>query len=211
MLLDAAQSVPHLPVDVHDLGCDFCVFSGHKVYGPTGIGALWARRELLEEMPPWQGGGDMILEVRFEGSTWNEVPWKFEAGTPHVAGAVGLAAALDWVEGIGREAIAAHEAELLAEATAKLRGIPGLRLVGTAAHRAAVVSFVLEDVHPHDVATFLDADGIAVRAGHHCAQPVMDRFDVPATVRVSFAAYNTREEVEALLASLERVREVFTR
>ncbi len=211
VLVDGAQAVPHLPVDVRDLGCDLYAFSGHKVYGPTGIGALWARRELLEEMPPWQGGGDMILEVRFEGSTWNEVPWKFEAGTPNVAGAVGLAAALDWVAETGLPAIAAHEADLLAYATARLGEIEGLRIVGTAPRKAAVVSFVLDEVHPHDVATFLDADGIAVRAGHHCAQPVMDRYGVPATVRASFAAYNTREEVDALVASLRKVREVFAR
>ncbi len=211
VLVDGAQAVPHLPVNVRDLGCDLYAFSGHKVYGPTGIGALWARRELLEEMPPWQGGGDMILEVRFEGSSWNEVPWKFEAGTPNVAGAVGLAAALDWVEETGLEAIAAHEADLLAYATGRLGEIEGLRILGSSRRKAAVVSFVLEEVHPHDVATFLDADGIAVRAGHHCAQPVMDRYGVPATVRASFAAYNTRAEVDALVAALRKVREVFAR
>jgi len=211
VLVDGAQAVPHLPVDVRELGCDLYAFSGHKVYGPTGIGALWARRGLLEEMPPWQGGGDMILEVRFDGSTWNEVPWKFEAGTPNVAGAVGLAAALDWVADTGLAAIAAHEADLLAYATARLGEIAGLRILGTAPRKAAVISFVLDDVHPHDVATFLDADGIAVRAGHHCAQPVMDRYGVPATVRASFAVYNTREEVDALATSLRKVQEVFAR
>ncbi len=211
VLVDGAQAVPHLPVNVGELGCDFYAFSGHKVYGPTGIGALWARRELLEEMSPWQGGGDMILEVRFEGSTWNEVPWKFEAGTPNVAGAVGLAAALDWVEETGLAAIGDHEADLLRYATARLGEVEGLRIVGTAGRKAGVVSFVLGDIHPHDVATFLDADGIAARAGHHCAQPVMDRYGVPATVRVSFAAYNTRGEIDALVASLRKVREVFAR
>jgi cysteine desulfurase/selenocysteine lyase len=209
LLLDGAQAVPHMPVDVRALGCDFYVFSGHKVFAPMGIGALWARREHLEAMPPWQGGGEMIASVTFEKTTFADPPARFEAGTPNVGGAVGLAAALDYVTGIGLERIAAWERELLAHGAAALGAVPGLRLVGTARRKAAVFSFVLDGVHPHDVGTILDGEGIAVRTGHHCAQPVMDRFGVPATVRASLAFYNTREEIDALVRGLARVREIF--
>jgi cysteine desulfurase/selenocysteine lyase len=210
VLVDGAQSVPHLPVDVRRIGCDFFAFSGHKVYGPTGIGVLFGRRELLEAMPPWQGGGDMIRTVTFEGSTWNELPSKFEAGTPDIAGAIGLAAALDWVERTGLDAIARHEDDLLAYGTDALARVPGLRLVGTARRKASVLSFVLEGVHPHDVGTLLDLEGVAIRTGHHCAQPVMDRFGIPATARASLAAYNLREDLDALVAGLGKVRKTFS-
>lgn len=209
VLLDGAQAVPHSLVDVRDLGCDFYAFSSHKLYGPTGIGVLYAREELLQEMPPWQGGGDMIRSVTFERSTYNDLPWKFEAGTPHISGAVGLAAAIDYVDGLGLGNIAAHEQRLLELATAELLKIPGLEIIGTAAHKAAVVSFTLSGVHPHDIGTILDSEGIAIRTGHHCAMPVMDFFAVPATARASFACYNTVSEVHALAAALRKVREVF--
>ena len=209
VLIDGAQAVPHMKVDVQALGCDFYAFSGHKVFGPMGIGALWARAEHLEAMPPWQGGGEMIASVTFEKTTYNRVPWKFEAGTPDVAGAVGLAAALDYVTRVGLDRIAAWEAELLAYATERLAKVPGLELIGTARRKAAVLSFVLDVAHPHDVGTVLDREGLAVRTGHHCAQPVMDRFGVPATVRASLAFYNTREEIDALVRGLHRVRETF--
>lgn len=211
VVVDGAQGVPHLEVDVQALGCDFYAFSGHKVYGPSGIGALWGRAELWAEMPPWQGGGGMVQRVTFEKTTYAPPPHRFEAGTPFIEGAIALAAALDYVSAIGRSAIAAWEGELLALATERLAEIPGLRLLGTAPHRAAVLSFTLEGVHPHDVGTILDLEGIAVRAGHHCAQPVMERFQVPATSRASFGLYNTPEEVEALAAGLRRVREIFLR
>ena len=207
LLVDGAQAAPHTPIDVRELGCDFYAFSGHKVFGPMGIGVLWAKAEHLAAMEPWQGGGEMISSVTFEKSSWAAVPHKFEAGTPDVAGAVGLAAALDYVSGVGLERIAAYEAELLAYATDALGGVPGLRLIGTARRKASVLSFVLEGAHPHDVGTILDREGIAVRTGHHCAQPVMDRFGVPATVRASLAFYNTREEVDALVRGLRVVRE----
>ncbi|HKH49174.1 MAG TPA: cysteine desulfurase [Thermoanaerobaculia bacterium] len=210
VLVDGAQGAPHLEVDVQELGCDFYAFSGHKVYGPSGIGALWGRMELLEAMPPWQGGGGMVVRVTFEKTTYLPPPHRFEAGTPFIEGAVALAAALDYMTGIGRSAIAAWEAELLALATERLIEIPGVRLIGTSPHKAAVISFVLEGVHPHDVGTILDQEGIAVRAGHHCAQPVMERFGVPATSRASFGLYNIPEEVEALAAGLRRVREIFS-
>jgi cysteine desulfurase/selenocysteine lyase len=209
VLVDGAQAVPHAPVDVQALGCEFYAFSAHKMYGPTGIGALWAQRELLEAMPPWQGGGEMIASVSFEKSTWNTVPHKFEAGTPNIAGAVGLGAAIDYLESLGLPRIAAHEEALLAYGTGRLSEIPGLRLVGTARRKAAVLSFVLDGVHPHDAGTVLDQEGIAVRTGHHCAQPVMDRFGVPATIRASLALYNTREEIDALVLGLRQVIEVF--
>jgi len=209
VLIDGAQAVAHLAVDVTDLDCDFYVFSGHKLYGPTGTGVLYARRALLESMPPYQGGGDMIKEVRFTGSTWNDLPYKFEAGTPNIAGGIGLGAAIDYVRSVGLEAIAAHEAELLAYATGQAREFPGLTLIGTAADKGAILSFTLAGIHPHDVGTILDAQGVAVRTGHHCAMPVMEHFAVPATVRASFALYNTRHEVDALFRGLERVREVF--
>jgi cysteine desulfurase/selenocysteine lyase len=211
VLVDGAQAVPHLPVDVRALGCDFYAFSGHKVYGPSGIGALYGRREILDAMPPWQGGGGMIQTVSLAGSTWAEPPHRFEAGTPNIEGAIGLAAALDYVSAIGLERIAAWESALLALATERLTAIPGLRLVGTARHKAAVLSFTMDGAHPHDVGTILDREGIAVRAGHHCAQPVMERFGVPATTRASFGLYNTADEVEALAAALTRVQEIFGR
>ena len=209
VLLDGAQAVAHAPVDVQALGCDFYAFSGHKVYGPTGIGVLYGREELLAAMPPWQGGGDMILTVSIERSTWNELPWKFEAGTPNISGAVGLGAALDYLEALGRDAVAAHEHALGAEASARLAALPGLRLIGTAADKAAVLSFVLDGVHPHDIGTILDSEGVAIRTGHHCAMPVMDFYGLPATARASFACYNTLAEVDALCAALGKVREVF--
>jgi cysteine desulfurase/selenocysteine lyase len=209
VLVDGAQAVQHLAVDVQALGCDFYAFSGHKIYGPTGIGALFARRELLEEMPPWQGGGEMIATVSFEKSSWAKVPHKFEAGTPHIAGAIGLGAALDWVTARGLERIAHHEAGLLAYATRAVSEIPGVRIVGTAREKSSVISFVVEGVHPHDVGTILDHEGIAVRAGHHCAQPVMERFGVPATTRASLGCYNTRAEIDRLAAGIRRVIEVF--
>jgi cysteine desulfurase/selenocysteine lyase len=208
-LVDGAQAVPHCPVDVRALGCDFYAFSGHKLYGPTGIGALYGREELLTAMPPWQGGGDMILTVSFEKTTYNELPWKFEAGTPNISGAVGLAAAMDYLEGLGVAAVAAHERELLALATSELERIPGLTIIGTAADKSAVVSFTLAGVHPHDLGTVLDSEGVAVRTGHHCAMPVMSYFNVPATARASFGCYNTRADVAALIAALGKAREVF--
>jgi cysteine desulfurase/selenocysteine lyase len=209
VLLDGAQAISHLPVDVRALDCDFYAFSGHKVYGPTGIGVLYARAALLEAMPPWQGGGDMIRSVTFEKTEYNAIPWKFEAGTPNIAGAIALGAALDYVDHIGMEVIAAHEAGLLAYATDALRGIPGLRLIGTARDKASILSFVLDGVHAHDVGTILDNHGVAVRAGHHCAMPVMQRFGVPATVRASLALYNTHKDIDTLIEGLGRVREVF--
>jgi len=209
VLVDGAQAIPHSRVDVRALGCDFYAFSGHKLYGPTGIGVLYGREELLAAMPPWQGGGDMILTVSFEKTTYNELPWKFEAGTPNISGAVGLAAAMDYVEGLGLEAIALHEQKLLALATAQLERIPGVRIVGTAPHKAAVVSFVMAGVHPHDLGTILDHEGIAIRTGHHCAMPVMTFFGIPATARASFGCYNTEREVAALSAALGKAREVF--
>ena len=209
VLVDGAQAMPHMRVDVRDLDADFYVFSGHKMFGPTGIGVLYGKARLLEAMPPWQGGGDMILSVSFEGTKFNTIPYKFEAGTPDAAGAVGLGAAVDWLEGLDREGAEAHERDLLAYATRRLQEIPGLRIIGTAPGKAAVVSFVMEGVHPHDVGTILDREGVAVRAGHHCAQPLMERFGVPATVRASMALYNTREDVDQLVAGLRRVREMF--
>jgi cysteine desulfurase/selenocysteine lyase len=209
VVVDGAQAVPHAAIDVAALGCDFYAFSGHKVYAPTGIGALWGRRELLEAMPPWQGGGDMILSVAWDKTVYNHVPYKFEAGTPNMEGALGLAAALDWVESVGRDAIAAHEADVLAHGTALLSAIPGVRLVGTAPDKAGVLSFVMDDVHPHDIGTILDREGIAIRTGHHCAQPVMARFGVPATARASLGVYNTRAEMDALAAGVEKVRAIF--
>jgi cysteine desulfurase/selenocysteine lyase len=209
VLLDGAQAISHLPVDVGALDCDFYAFSGHKVYGPTGIGALYAKAALLEAMPPWQGGGDMIRSVTFEKTEYNAIPWKFEAGTPNIAGAIALGVALDYVDGIGMEVIAAHEAGLLAYATDALRAMPGVRVIGTARDKASILSFVLDGVHAHDAGTILDRHGVAVRAGHHCAMPVMQRFGVPATVRASLALYNTREDIDALIEGLRVVREVF--
>jgi cysteine desulfurase/selenocysteine lyase len=209
VLVDGAQAAPHLRVDVRDLDCDFYVFSGHKTYGPTGIGALYGKTELLERMPPYQGGGDMIRSVSFEKTTYNALPYKFEAGTPHIAGAVGLGVAVDYLEGLGLDRIAAHEHDLLDHATEAVSAVPGVRLIGTAPDRAAVLSFLVEGIHAHDVGTILDREGIAVRAGHHCAMPVMARFGVAATTRASLALYNTHDEIDTLVRALERVREVF--
>ncbi len=208
VLVDGAQAAPHMAVDVQELGCDFYALSAHKMYGPTGIGALWARESLLEAMPPWQGGGDMIKAVSFERTVYNDLPYRFEAGTPNVAGAVGFGAAIKWLSAVGRERIAAHEARLLVHGERRLREVPGLRLIGTARERAGVLSFVLDGAHPHDVGTILDAEGIAVRTGHHCAMPVMERFGVPATVRASLGVYNTNDELDRLVAGLARVREL---
>jgi cysteine desulfurase/selenocysteine lyase len=209
VLVDGAQAAPHLAVDVQALNCDFYALSGHKLYGPTGIGVLYGREALLDAMPPYQGGGDMIKRVTFAQTTYNALPFKFEAGTPNVAGAIGLAAAIDYVTHIGLDVIAAHEHALLDDATRRARDFPGLRLIGTAREKAAVLSFALDGVHPHEIGTVLDQYGIAVRTGHHCAMPVMERFGVPATVRASFALYNTHADVEALFAGLEKVREFF--
>ena len=209
VLVDGAQSIPHLGVDVTALDCDFLAFSGHKVYGPTGIGVLYGKESWLSKMPPYQGGGDMIASVSFEKTTYAELPAKFEAGTGNLAGAVALGAALDYVTGLGLPRIAAHERDLLDYATARLSEMPGLRIIGTAREKASVVSFLLGDVHPHDVGTILDQEGVCIRTGHHCAQPVMTRYDVPATARASFGLYNTREEVDALVAGLRKVLEVF--
>jgi cysteine desulfurase / selenocysteine lyase len=211
VLIDGAQAIPHMPVDVQALGCDFYAFSGHKVFAPTGLGVLWGRRDLLEEMDPWQGGGDMIRTVSIDGSTWNELPYKFEAGTPHISGAIGLAAALDYLEGIGADAVAAHEAELLEHATRAVGAIPGVRLIGTAARKAGVLAFVVEGIHAHDIGTILDRQGVAVRAGHHCTMPLMQRFGVAATARASFALYNTRDEADALAAAIVQAKELFGR
>ena len=210
VLVDAAQAVPHLAVDVEKLDCDFLALSGHKAYGPTGIGALYGKRAHLLEMQPYQGGGDMILSVSFERTVYQEPPYRFEAGTPNIAGAVGLAAALSYLEGVGHEAIADHERRLLDEATAKVLELPGARLIGTARHRSGVLSFVIDGIHPHDVGTILDAEGVAVRAGHHCAQPVMKRYGVSATVRASFGIYNSSDEIDALVRGLRKAREVFS-
>ena len=208
-VVDAAQSAPHLPVDVQALDCDFLAFSGHKVFGPTGVGVLYGRIELLEAMPPWHGGGDMIETVTLERSTYAPPPARFEAGTPMIAQVMGLGAALEYVEGVGRVAIGAWEEELLGYATERVRELPGIRLVGTAREKASILSFVVEGIHPHDVGAVLDDDGVAIRAGHHCAQPVMQRLGLPATARASFAFYNTRDEVDALVRGLQRVRTVF--
>jgi cysteine desulfurase / selenocysteine lyase len=209
VLVDGAQAAPHLRIDVAELGCDFFACSGHKLYGPTGVGVLYGRSAVLEEMPPWQGGGDMIERVRLEGSTWAAPPARFEAGTPPIAEVLGLATALDYIDEVGLDRIAAWEGELLRLATERVAGLRGVRLVGTAPQKVAVLSFVLDGVHPHDVGTVLDDTGVAVRAGHHCAQPVMERFNIPATVRASFAFYNTSDEVEALARGIERAGEVF--
>lgn len=209
VLIDGAQAVPHLVVDVAALGCDFYAFSGHKLYAPMGVGVLYGRKEILADMPPFQGGGDMIKSVTFEKTVFNDIPYLFEAGTPNVGGAVGLAAAIGYLTGLGIDSIRRHEEELLAYATSRLSAVEGLRIVGTARQKAGVISFTLDDVHPHDIGTILDTAGIAVRTGHHCAQPVMERFGVPATVRASFGLYNTTGEVDALVAGLAKVRELF--
>ncbi|HJX09127.1 MAG TPA: cysteine desulfurase, partial [Candidatus Binatia bacterium] len=205
VLLDGAQAVPHLPVDVQEIGCDFYAFSGHKMFGPTGVGVLYGRAELLDKMPPYQGGGDMISLVTFEKTHYNVLPYKFEAGTPHIAGGIGLGAAVDYLAGFDWDQVAAHERDLLEYATQAITKIDGLRIIGTAQEKAGVISFVLDHVHAHDVGTILDQEGVAVRAGHHCAMPVMQRFGVPATTRASFAFYNTRAEIDVLVGALHRV------
>ena len=210
VMLDGAQAVPHMPVDVQELDCDFYVFSGHKIFGPTGIGVLYGKAEFLEAMPPVQGGGDMIKSVTFERTIYNDLPFKFEAGTPNIAGAIGLGAAIDYVQSLGYESFAAYEDDLLDYGTRALEQIDSVRIIGTAPRKAGILSFVMEDIHPHDIGTILDAEGVAVRTGHHCAQPVMQRFQIPATVRASLAMYNTREDIDALVRAIDRVIEVFS-
>ena len=209
VVVDGAQGVPHLPVDVQDLDADFYAFSGHKLFGPTGVGVLYGKKSLLAEMPPWEGGGSMIERVSFDGTTYAEPPTRFEAGTPHIAGGIGLEAAIDYINSIGRDAIAAYEDELTTYAHQTMAEVPGLRLIGTARKKVAVVSFTLDEVHPHDIGTILDTEGIAVRAGHHCAQPTMQFYQVPATIRASMAFYNTHDEIDALVQALHKVNEVF--
>jgi len=209
-LIDGAQAVSHMAVDVQDLACDFYAFSGHKMFGPTGIGVLYGREQLLERMPPWQSGGDMILTVTFAKTTYNGLPHKFEAGTPNISGTVGLGAAVDFLAGLDLPAARAHEDALLQYATAALSKIPGLRIVGTAGDKASLISFAVDGVHPHDLGTILDEDGVAIRTGHHCAMPVMDFFQLPATARASFAFYNTFDEIDRLAAGIERARKIFT-
>jgi cysteine desulfurase/selenocysteine lyase len=210
VLIDGAQSAPHMPIDVQELDCDFFAFSGHKIYAPTGSGIVYGKADLLEKMNPFQGGGDMIKTVTFEKTTYADLPHKMEAGTPAIASQIGLGAAMDYLNSIGREAAAAHEAELLRYATEKLSAIEGVRIIGTAREKASVLSFVIDEIHPHDIGTILDQEGIAIRAGHHCAQPVMQRFNIPATARASFAFYNTKEEVDVLAKTIERVIEIFS-
>jgi cysteine desulfurase/selenocysteine lyase len=209
VIVDGAQAAPHLPVDVQALDCDFYAFSAHKMYGPTGIGALYGKKALLESMPPYQGGGDMIASVTFEKTTYNVLPYKFEAGTPNIAGVVGFGAAVDYLSQFDMNAIAAHEQELLAHATEAVGAIPGVTIIGKAPHKAGVLSFVLDGVHPHDIGTILDREGVAIRTGQHCAQPVMDRYGVPATARASFALYNTHDEIDALARGVRKVKELF--
>ena len=209
VLIDGAQAVPHMTVDVQDLDCDFYVFSGHKMFAPTGIGALYGRKDLLNAMPPYQGGGDMILSVSFEKTIYNELPAKFEAGTPNISGVIGLGAAIDYMWQIGIDNIAAQEHHLLDIATRKIEALPGVRIIGTAAEKAAVISFMIEGVHPHDVGTIFDQQGVAIRTGHHCAQPVMEFYDIPATARASFAFYNSEEEVDALINAIQKTQELF--
>ena len=209
VLIDGAQAVPHMPADVQDLDCEFYVFSGHKMFAPTGIGVLYGKQDLLEEMVPWQGGGDMILSVSFEKTQYNELPYKFEAGTPNIAGTIGLGAAIDYMNSIGIDALAQHEHDLLVQATNKLTALDGVRIIGTAEHKASVLSFMIDGVHPHDVGTIFDQQGVAIRTGHHCAQPVMQFFGIPATARASFAFYNTMEEVDALVDAIQKVQELF--
>ncbi len=210
VLVDGAQAVAHMPVDVQALGADFYAFSGHKLFGPTGIGVLWGRLPLLDAMPPYQGGGDMISAVSFAKTTYNVVPNKFEAGTPNIAGSVGLGAAIDYLAGLDVRAMQAYEHELLTYGTAALTSVPGVRIVGTARQKASVLSFVMEDVHPHDIGTILDRQGVAIRTGHHCAQPLMERLCVPATARASLALYNTKDEIDALVGALAKVQEIFS-
>ena len=209
VLIDGAQAAYHMPVNVAAIGCDFFVMTGHKLYGPTGIGVLYGKAALLDAMPPWQGGGDMIASVTFERSTWNVLPYKFEAGTPDISGAIALGVAVDYITAVGMDRIQAHEQELLAYGTAALLDVPGVTLVGTAPRKASILSFVMEGVHPHDLGTIVDREGVAIRTGHHCAQPVMDRFGIPATARASLAMYNTREDIDALVAALHTAKKVF--
>ena len=209
VLVDGAQGAPHLPLDVRDLDCDFYTVSGHKMFGPTGIGILYGRSSLLDAMPPYQGGGDMIKSVTFAKTTFADLPAKFEAGTPHIAGAIGLGAAIDYLSNLDREALASHETDLVAYATARLLEVPGLQIIGTAEHKTGVVSFVLDGIHAHDVGTIVDQEGVAIRTGHHCTQPVMDFFGVAATARASVAFYNTRADIDALVAAVRRVQAVF--
>ena len=208
ILVDGAQSVPHMAIDVQDLACDFFAFSGHKMYGPTGIGVLYAKEEILDAMPPYQGGGDMIYSVTFDKTEYNVLPYKFEAGTPNIEGTIGLASAMDFMNAVGRDKIAAYENGLLAYATAQLKQIEGLRIIGEAAQKGGVISFVIDGAHPHDLATLMDQDGIAVRASHHCAMPVMQHFDVPATVRASLGLYNNRADIDRLVISIEEAKEM---
>ncbi len=209
VLVDGAQSIPHMPVSVTELDCDFFVFSGHKICGPTGIGLLWGKRKWLEKLPPYQSGGDMIEKVDFEGTTYKGIPGKFEAGTPHISGVIGLSAAIDYLNGIDRAAALQHELALLASATEQLSAIDGLRIIGTAPEKASVISFLIDEIHPHDIGTFLDAGGVAIRAGHHCTQPLLKRFGVPATARASFAFYNDFEDVERLVTALTKMKQFF--
>jgi cysteine desulfurase/selenocysteine lyase len=209
VLVDGAQAVPHMSVDVQDLDCEFYVFSGHKMLGPTGIGVLYGKQDILEEMPPWQGGGDMILSVSFAHTQYNALPYKFEAGTPHIAGAIGLAAAIDYMHDVGIQQIAHYEHHLLELATHKLQAIDGVKLIGTARDKASVLSFMIDGIHPHDVGTIFDQEGVAIRAGHHCAQPVMQFYGIPATARASFAFYNTEQEIDALVAAIQKTQELF--
>ncbi len=208
VLVDGAQAVPHTRVDVQDLDCDFYAFSSHKMFGPTGVGVLYGKKELLDKMPPYQGGGDMIKSVTFEKTTYNDLPYKFEAGTPNISGGIGLGAAIDYINGMDLNAVAAYEHELLDYGTKKLLEIPGLKIIGTAKEKSSVISFVLEGIHPHDIGTILDYDGVAIRTGHHCAQPVMQRFGIPATARASFAFYNTKDEIDVLVKAIYKVKEV---
>ena len=209
VLIDGAQAVPHAKVDVQDLNADFYCFSAHKMYGPTGVGILYGKKDILEKMPPYHGGGEMIKEVKFEGSTYNDLPFKFEGGTPNIAGGIGLEAAIRFMEEVGVENIAKQEADLLAYATAKLKAIGGIRFIGEAKNKAGLVSFIMEGIHPYDAGSTLDKLGVAIRTGHHCAQPVMDRFDIPGTMRASFAVYNTKEEIDVFIAGINRVKIMF--
>ncbi len=209
VLVDGAQAVSHLPIDVQKLDCDFFAFSGHKLFGPTGVGVLYGKKMLLERMPPYQGGGDMIASVTFEKTSYNVLPYKFEAGTPNIAGAIGLGAAIDYVTSVGLEAVASYKKELLDYGTRALLTIKDLRLIGTAKEKSSVLSFVLPDIHPHDLGTIVDAEGVAIRTGHHCTQPVMKRFNIPATARASLAFYNTKEELDALVKAVHKAREIF--
>jgi cysteine desulfurase/selenocysteine lyase len=209
VLIDGAQAVPHMPVDVRELDCDFYAFSAHKMFGPTGLGILYGKEALLEKMPPYQGGGDMILEVKFDGTTYNELPYKFEAGTPNISGAVGLGAAVDYLQSLGMERVTTYEHQLLAYLTEQLSTVDGVRLIGTAEHKASVQSFLLDDIHPHDLGTILDHEGVAVRTGHHCAMPVMDFYGIPGTARASLALYNNKDDVDALIEGLGKAKELF--